>query len=291
MAIDHWEIIGSRDGTDSTKRDSMAELAWMLRGSNDPSALKAYLIANSVVPRPYYDGLIYKYLKWEQHGPELYRFGAHYVEPRKSDESNDQLDVGEYRTSFDTQGGMLRLYWTPDHTNTVKSYGRPTPFAPPADYGGAIDVKRGTNGHPEPQGAERVVPVLKFTIHYRRSRDLTEAAWFSFMKSVASITGSTNNATFKTFAPRSVLFLGGTGQQGIESDPVVDFHFAVGPNLAGLIYDTITGVSKDAHDFIWLDYEPTIDTTADVVRPSPIGVYVHQLYSPADLAGVLGTGA
>jgi hypothetical protein len=279
--ITHRELIGSREGKDSTKRASVTELAYMLMGSDSLTDMSSYLGTNTLVPAMF-DGLIYEDITREQLAPGVWRWAARYVEPRKSDESNDQIDVGEYNVSFDTTGGSLKVFWTPDHTNRVTAYpatptSPPAGWLPPTDHKGGINMRKGTNG-PEAQGVEIVIPVLKFTISYRRARDADEAAWFTYMKSIAALTGRVNDATFKTFAKGEVLFLGGGGKQGIQSDPVLDFQFAASPNITGLVFDSITGVDKNGHDYLWIESEPEVDGAAKRGRAKPVGVYVHELY-------------
>lgn len=290
MTITHVELRSSREGKDSTKRASRTDRKYVLMGSDDIAAMRTYLDVEGLVPTTY-DGLIYEDLDRSYMAPQSWLWTANYVEKRKSDESNDQLDVGEYRVSFDTTGGQVKLMWTPDHTNNVTAYPQaplPVGLSTPTDFKGGINMRRGTNGI-EPEGVEVLIPVLKFTIHYRRAAE-DEASWFAFMKSIYAVTARTNNATFKTFDAGEVLFLGGNGVQGIESDPVLDFHFAASPNLTGLIFDAITDVDKGGHDYVWIDSEPEKDATSLRGRSKPIGVYVHQLYEPVSFAG-LGVGS
>lgn len=284
MPITHREIIGSREGKDSTKRSSTTELAYLVMGSDDVAAMRSYISSNGLVPTNY-DGLVYEDLAREQIAPNIWRWSGRYVESRKSDESNDQLDVGEYRVSFDTTGGQLKVFWTPDHATRVNKY----PAGTATDFKGGINMRRGS-GTPEPEGVEIIIPVLKFSIHYRRAKDASEALWFAYMKSIASITGLVNNATFKTFAAGETLFLGGNGVQGIESDPVLDFQFAASPNITGLVFDAIGPVAKGGHEYLWIDYEPEKDGTSKRARAKPIGVYVHQLYEPVSFAAI-GVGS
>jgi hypothetical protein len=290
MAITHSELMGSREGKDSTKRASISELAYMLGGSDSITDMRSYLDSNGLIPT-LFDGLIYEDLTREQLGPRVWRWAARYVEPRRSDESNDQIDVGEYRVSFDTTGGSLKLLWTPDHTNRVTMKPDPVVFGigGATDYKGGINMRRGAGGM-EPAGVEVLIPVLKFTIHYRRAKDASESLWFAYMKAIAALSPSTNDATFKTCDAGEVLFLGGNGTQGIQSDPVLDFHFAHSPNLIGLIFDSITGVDKKGHDYLWIDYEPEKDNTTKRARAKPIGVYVHELYEPKSF-GPIGVGS
>lgn len=284
MTITHSELIHSREGKDNTKRGSISELSYMLRGSDDIGAMRTYLDSQGLVPT-LFDGLVYEDLTREQLAPRVWRWAGRYVEPRRSDESNDQLDVGEYRVSFDTTGGSLKLLWTPDHTNRVTKY----PSGTATDHKGGINMRRGSNG-PEPEGVEVLIPALKFTIHYRRAKDASETLWFNYMKAIAALSPSVNDATFKTFAAGEVLFLGGSGTQGIQSDPVLDFNFAASANLTGLIFDSITGVSKGGHEYLWIDYEAEKDATTKRARAKPIGVYVHQLYEPKSFAPI-GVGS
>lgn len=279
MPIVHSELVTSLDGKDSTKRNSTHARKYMLRGSDNIDDMRDYILDNGLRPL-IEDGLVYESADRAQLAPEIWLWTINYVETRRADEGNDKIDVGEFRISFDTTGGTLQAFWTPDPDNRVHRY-------PPTatDYRGAIQVR-----DLKPEGCSQVIPALKFDVHYRHERSATPLEFLEYGRDLAAITGRTNLLSFYGFDPGEVLYLGSSGQNGVDSDPVLDHHFIASQNIQ-LLFDTFT-VDKDGHDFLWIAYEPIPDGMTNVGKPKIIGVYVHQIYEPVDFANIgVGDGS
>lgn len=268
MAISHYEAGGSREGTEARDRSSRAELRWHVNGSNDPEAIKAYLIANSVVPATY-DNLIYRSLSWESVGNEEWEFTATYVQADRSD-TEHRLDVGDYTFSFDTTGGTATRTWSRGTT----AYGPAGVTV--ADYKGAINYD-GQNVN----GCEIVIPMLRFSI---RKRQTLASITLAYVRTLADLTGSVNNDTFLEFDAGELLFLGASGQQGTDTDPEITYSFAASPNVTGLAIGDIEGIAKKGHQFIWAFYGYSEDASAMQTVKVPYWVMVEDVYPEADFA-------
>lgn len=281
MTITHIEIIGSVDGKDSTKRDSTHSRKYVLMGSDNIDDMRDYINANGLRPASE-DGLIYDSADRGQMAKEIWLWTINYVQPQRADEStNDKLDVGEFSVSFDNSGATTKVFWTPDPDNNVSFYPPPTS----TDYRGAIEVRDG-----QPQGTEIPVPALRFDIHYRHARTASASEFLQYGDAISELVGRTNLLNFFGFGAERVLYLGSSGRNGTDSDPVLDHHFVVGKHLTDLIFDEVTNVDKKAHEFLWVQYEPIKSTDTNLLKPKVVSVYVHKLHEPVDFAA-LGIGS
>ena len=279
MPITHSEVHGSLDGVDSVKRDSRGKLMYILKGSDSLGEMRAYILAQGLKPTVV-DDLIYETAERSRLGPRIWLWTFNYVERNRADEGNDKIDVGEFRISFVTKGGAVKMFWKPDYENRVTAEG-----AAPIHYLGAINVRDG-----KPEGVEILIPALKFTIHYRHPKTVDAYEFLQYGRDLASITARTNLLAFYGFDPGEVLYLGAAGSNGIDSDPVLDHEFAASKNLTDIIIGELAPIDKNGHAYLWVDWEPQKESTTKMIRPKPRAVYVHELYEPVDYA-LIGVGS
>lgn len=192
------------------------------------------------------------------------------------------LPESERRWSFDTGGGTFKI----TASKATSRYARPGGIAP--DFQGAIEVKDG-----RAEGIEVVIPALKITCTYRHpaSSTIVNAGTIdNYIKTLAGMTGKTNNATWLTYAQGELLFLGASGEYVPNQPTEIQYQFAVSQNAASLTIGTITGIVKRGHDYVWVLYEPGEDATAKKVVQTPLAAYVERVYDETDLA-TLGIGS
>jgi hypothetical protein len=269
MAIKHKEVQSSREGVDADDRSSVTDLVYDLYGSDVIDDMRAYIDAQGLAPDTT-DGLIKRSYSREQREKELWRWTIHYVEADRSDK-NDKLDVDESLFSFDTTGGTHKL----TYSRSTQSFPRPGVTA--RDFKSAVNVQRDLSV----QGTDIVVPALKFSLKVRKAR---AAITLAYVKTLARLTGCYNNATFKTFSAGELLFFGGVGQQGTNSDPEITFHFVASENVTGLTIGQITGISKRGHEYLWVWFDPELDAAANAIAPRPHTAYVEEVAKPGDFS-------
>jgi hypothetical protein len=109
---------------------------------------------------------------------------------------------------------------------------------------------------------------------------------------VSTITGTTNNAGFRGFAAGEVLFLGCSGSQ--EWDEAkgdgpwsLSYRFVASKNVTNQTIGSITGISKKGHEYLWVRYEDTVDSSSLLKRPK--AVYVNSVYRESNFSA-LGIG-
>ena len=121
---------------------------------------------------------------------------------------------------------------------------------------------------------------------------------WSYVKSVAALTGTVNRAAFRQFDAGEVLFLGATGSQDWDSEngdgPVrLQFKFEARPNagsgktLPALHVGAIAGIEKGGHEYLWVRYAKTVKEGR--ILPSAEEVFVSRVYRKGDFS-LLGIG-
>jgi len=158
------------------------------------------------------------------------------------------------------------------------------------DLEGAIGVD--DNGV---SGVDIVVPQLTWTETY----DVPSAYVTSnYIKSAAAMTGCVNDANFRTFKPGEVLFLGMSGSQEWDQSKgngpwTLSYKFAASPNagagqtMPAIEIGSIDGVEKKGHEYLWVRYESSVESTSLIKKPAR--VYVAQVYQEKNFSG-LGIG-
>ena len=182
----------------------------------------------------------------------------------------------ESQYSFDTGGGTQHV------TQSIVNVGKyaATGFTAP-DFMGAIGV---TDDRVE--GTDITVPVFNFTeTHYIEKALVTGA----YKLALFSLTGKVNGSGFKGFAKGEVLFLGASGSKRGLDDWEITFRFAASPNVAGLSLGSITGISKEGWQYLWVRFIDDEDPTAKALIKRPVSAYVEQVYSYGDFSN-LGIG-
>lgn len=194
--------------------------------------------------------------------------------------------------SFDTSGGTQHI------TQAIKGAGTNNGErrwgangengAPYAEHAIGVD-DNGVNG------VDIVVPQLTWTETYDVPSFCVTSA---YIKGVASITGTVNNAAFRAFAAGEVLFLGASGSQEWDQQKgdgpwTLSFKFVASPNagqgktVPALEIGSITGIEKRGHDYLWVRYETSVGS--DTLLKKPKHVYVNKVYRDGNFA-YLGIG-
>lgn len=201
-------------------------------------------------------------------------------EKKGADDYNEPEPLKRAR-SFDTGGGT-------HHITQALEESRFGNNAPDQKKAIGVDDERVS-------GVDIVVPALQWTETYDVPAAYVTAAW---IKTVASLTGTTNQAGFRTFAAGEVLFVGCSGQQEWDEKKgdgpwSLAFKFIASPNagdgetIPALTVGDIDGVAKKGHEYMWVRYEA--DVAENVVIKTPRAVYVNKVYRDGDFSQ-LGIG-
>lgn len=174
---------------------------------------------------------------------------------------------------FDTTGGTIHITQARENiSNHVASGTAP-------NYKGAINV---TNDGVA--GVDIVHRVYSFTEQWMIAAgdvaDLQSAAF--------SLTGKTNNATFRGLAAGECLFMGARGTRRADGDYEVEFQFAGSPNRTpDQIGDITFSTPIKGWNVLWVRYKSTVDAGRTVQVPE--SAHVERVYDEGDFS-TLGIG-
>ena len=141
-------------------------------------------------------------------------------------------------------------------------------------------------------GVDIVVPQLSWTETYDVPNRFVTA---QYIKDISGVTGSTNDAAFRTFARGEVLFLGCSGSQEWDEDRgdgpwSLSYKFLASANagngqyLPALSIGSISNIEKEGHEYLWVRYEDDVDE--NVLLRKPKAVYVNRVYRERDFSKI-----
>jgi len=289
MAIVWVEDNSSRSATIARigrKAQSVYKKCWKLFGSTDDLAIHADINQRLTLSALFWDypGNPAMRLQAESYSVEYLGDDAWQVEVtyvKEGAEDPEQPDPLRRTRSFDTGGGTQHITQAEDE----RRFGS-----------GAPDQQRaiGVDGD-SVNGVDIVVPALTWTETYDVPHEFITA---EYIKNLSRVTGTVNNAPFRTFPAGEILFLGASGSQEWDSDKGegpwnLSYKFSQSPNagpgqtLPSLTIGSITGVEKEGHDYMWIRYED--DVQSETLIKKPKSVYVNKVYRRENF-GQLGLG-
>ena len=178
--------------------------------------------------------------------------------------------VGGARSSFTTMGGNEHI------TNAIENVSKTAATGTAPDFEGAI----GFNGETV-EGVAVYTPSFNFSeTHVISSASVDNA----YKSTLATLTGKTNQATFRGFVEGEVLFLGASGNQREDGNWEIQFSFAANKNQTGLSFGAITGIAKNGWEYLWVLYETYESNNRLSKKPS--SVYVEKVYNDGDFDGL-----
>jgi hypothetical protein len=169
--------------------------------------------------------------------------------------------------SFDFEGVTEKITQSKE---TISKTKRGAGVAP--DNKGAIGIT--ADGTVE--GCERVSPNLVW------SRTVTFAsATTEYIDLIASLVGSTNDATFYNKPAKSQIFLGGNAQTDDTFKTKVTLKFLSRPNLTLIdICDGLQVPAKNGSEYLWVSYKRV--ETENKLFKQPDSAYVERICDVAD---------
>jgi hypothetical protein len=240
---------------------------WNLYGSKDREYVQGIAYSLTPATASSFYGLLYRQdVKVDPNGgPDQWLVTVPYA-PGQGAES------GTVTFSFDTTGGSFHIK---NSLATVNKY-------PPT----ATNHKQliGVHGD-DVDGVDVVIPSLKITYGFKHPQGIVTEA---YAKVLASVTGRTNSAAFRSFAAGELLFLGATGSDGTDADAEVQYQFAASQAASGLTVGDIMGIAKAGHDVAWVSWEDTVDDGKPAKKP--LAVYVEKVYQSSNFAAIFGFG-
>jgi hypothetical protein len=215
--------------------------------------------------------------------PELEGVGQPPAPPNENSPSDAVLE-------FDTGGGSAHI--------TTAIAQRKSPGAP--DRFKAIGASRNSSGEWSVEGADIVVPEFNFSLTIQwPAQALLQKGGGNYFFGLYNLTGKTNatpyaaRGTFQnvylemSFAAGELLFLGARGGGSGQFMPI-SYSFRASPNRQITVDDDIAPAQKKGHEYLWVSFKSTENTTPPAIVQRPEFVYVAQVYEEADFQQALG---
>jgi hypothetical protein len=290
MALTWIEDGESRQATivrKGRKAASNYQKSYKVFGTTDDVVLHAEINTKVTAELAYwqYPGVTGMQLRAEQYSVSYLGDDAWQVTISYSkDGAEDGTDPLKRSRSFDTTGGtqhITQAYSVGSGGSLDFEYRFPSSAT---NMSGAIGMdSNGVNG----------VDVVTPQLQWQESYDVPNAyVTNSWIRSVAGVTGTTNNASFRGFEAGEVLFMGCSGSQEWDDQKgrgpwSLSFRFVASKNVTNQTIGSITGISKRGHDYLWVLYEDAVSGSALLKRPK--SVYVSKVYKDSDFS-LLGIG-
>jgi hypothetical protein len=216
-------------------------------------------------------------------GDNAWQLTINYTKDGAEPSSSDPLKRAR---SFDTTGGTQHITQACSvGSGGTLDFEKRYPSSA-TNMSGAIGVdSNGVNG------VDIVVPQLQWQESYDVPNAYVTAA---YVRGVAGITGTTNNASFRGFDAGEVLFVGCSGSQEWDDQKgkgpwSLSYRFVASKNVTGQTIGSISGIEKKGHEYLWVRYEDAVSGSSLLKQPK--AVYVSKVYKDSDFSQLgLGTG-
>ncbi len=189
-----------------------------------------------------------------------------------------EFTTGSWTWDFDTTGGTVHVSNSKETVATFAGTGVSESTIP--DHKNAIDVQG-----EEVRGIDITIPAMRMNVQFKHKRGEVTLDW---ARLIHDITGTVNSKSMLGFEAGEVLFLGGRGANGSESESTIGYSFAMSANQTNFTIGAIAGVVKAGWNAAWVSYKDDVDQDRLVKQPE--FVYVERVYNTVDLAAILGFG-
>lgn len=229
----------------------------------------AYLATPQTVYRP--SGVLYrKDIRLDPAGWGQYLVTVPYGKLDKK-----SIPTGSASFSASVQGSTVNVKLAKEHIATY-------PSSEP-NHGGAISVKKTSDGSFDVEGIDILIPQGKVTYTFKHPLGIVTEA---FQRLLFYSVGKTNSVAFRGYPAGTLLFAGFDCGDGTDTDATVTYEFVVSPNESNISQGGITGISKNGHDVAWVEYEDQVSSGYPVQQAR--AVHVERVYDSFDFASVFG---
>ena len=253
------ELVGQEtsEGENATGRQR-----WSVSGTESATIARALAWASAPVV---FDGLLKQRAQLRELGGGEWEAEVFFGLTGQSGDAND------ISWSFEISKQSLHITHSVAHVESYVASGT----AP--DHKGAIGVRSDGNGQ-SVDGCDVSVPVFTWQeVHNVPAALVASYAWLQIMEGLVA---TINNAAFRIWGEGELLLLGVAGQHAklAEKNVPITFRFASSKTKTGMTIGDITGVTKQGHDYLWVEYEQAEDATAIALTSRPKAVHVERVY-------------
>lgn len=253
--------VASTDGTDNT--DNFAAV---------------YTFAVGSVPTSDTHGNQLGRLAWKRAAPGVWEFYASY-------QSEGQFRLTEeHQFSFNTAGGTTHITEAKSH---VQTYDKTGPISP-TDFDGRL----GMDDDHTARGIDIDVAAFNFQTTLYLPVGVVNNAYVDLLETLTDTVSAADftvamDGISKTFPAGSCRLLGAQGAIRAYGDWEITLNFSSLKNVTGVTIGEITGIDSNGWDILWVTYKKQVDTGTFESGSVPDKVYVDQVYSYENWAGLI----
>lgn len=241
------------------------QLSYQVHGTDDAS--QAYLLAMAAAPVTF-EGLLRQDAAVDELGNQTWKASVKYGPFPEGEEGDPPT------WSFEITGQSMHI------THSLETIQRYAASGTPPDHKGAIGVRR-DGSSVTVEGCDVHIPIFSWEeTHYVKLANITP----TYIETLEELVATTNEDPFRIWAKGELLLLGVNGSSRGEKDVGLTFRFASSRTKTALAVGDITGITKEGHHHMWVEYEPVDDSNAKALTNRPKAVHVERVYDYGDFA-------
>jgi hypothetical protein len=248
-------------------RNAQGRRRYQVHGTTDRATAYALAAAGSPTTQ---GGLIRQNVHIEQEGNDIWKADVQYG-------IAEQGEAGDVSWSFDIGSEGFHITNGLEHVASFVASGT----AP--DHKGAIGVRQDGSGTTV-EGVDIKLPV--FTWEETYYAPYSTVASYGFIQTLEATVARINDAAWRIWAKGELLLLGVSGAKRGEEPVGLTYRFAVSRTKTSMTIGDITGVDKEGHNYLWIEYEQKDDAAADKLTSRPLAVHVERVYDYADFTAL-----
>jgi len=255
-------------GQEVTKgRNPQALLKYQVRGTEDKATAYGLVLAASPTVTM---GLVRENARVVEEGGGIWAGTVIYG-------TMEQGEPGDISWSFNIGVENFHITNALAHVQSYAAAGTPP------DHKGAIGVRQDGSGRTV-EGVDIKVPV--FTWEETHYASYETVASHGFIQTLESTTAKINDAPWRIWDKGETLFLGTSGAKRGEEPVGLTYRFASSRTKTGMTIGDITGVDKEGHHYLWIEYEKKEDGAANTLTDRPLAAHVERVYDYADITAL-----
>ena len=248
--------------------DQRGRLLYQVRDAE--FAATARSLVNALAPI-FWGGLIKQDVRVEEIGAGVWQGEVPYG-------TLERPEAGSIPWSFELGTATVHITQGKEHIADYAASG------PGVNHKGTIGVRDDGNGQ-SAEGCDVHVPFFKWSeTHYFPAAIVASHAWIQVHEALVA---TVNEAPWRVWQKGELLLLGSTGAKQAELDVPITYTFASSRTRTGMTIGDITGVNKEGHYYLWLDYFSEEDAPSNDMAYRPKGAHVERVYDYADWATYL----
>lgn len=183
---------------------------------------------------------------------------------------------GDVTWSFEVGSQSIHVTQAAEHIETYVASGNKP------DHQGTIGVRRDGSGQTA-EGCDILIPTFHWEETYYVAYETV--ATHAFINGLEAAVGKINNNSFRIWAKGELLLLSVSGAKRGEEPVGLTYRFASSRTKTNFTIGDVTGITKEGHHYLWIEYQEKEQGTTELVLPAK-AVHVERVYDYASFSGL-----